>query len=206
MAVYRFKITFEDQEDVSREIDIRSSQTFEELHYAIQEAIGFDASQPASFYMSNDHWMKGREFSLQERPPHNDETNILMNNAVLRDWISDPHQKFYYVFDYAAQWTFHVELHRIFAADDTRKKYPVCVKITGEAPKQKAVPIIFKAEIEDVPEDELPVLIEDEYSAGAEEDNNDDGEEVIVNPEEADDITDEKELSGESDSEEEETN
>ncbi len=49
MAVYRFKVSFEEHEDISREIEIRSDQTFEDLHNAIQQAVGFDASQPASF-------------------------------------------------------------------------------------------------------------------------------------------------------------
>ena len=43
MAVYRFRITFENFEEVYREIEIKSDQTFEDLHFAIQSSIGFDA-------------------------------------------------------------------------------------------------------------------------------------------------------------------
>src|SRR5437762_2397 len=45
MATYRFRVTFEDYDDVTRDIEIRSTQTFEEFHHAIQNAIGFDASK-----------------------------------------------------------------------------------------------------------------------------------------------------------------
>ncbi|MFI5219239.1 MAG: hypothetical protein ACHQNT_07090 [Bacteroidia bacterium] len=182
MAVYRFKVSFEEHDEISREIDIRADQTFEDLHYAIQQAVGFDASQPASFYMSNDHWTKGREISLNKMPDRNGEENVLMKNAVLFDWISDPHQKIYYLFDYTTQWTFYVELSRIYVNDDIRKKYPVCVKVTGDAPKQRAVVMPLKKNELEIAEEET-LLIEDEYTADAT-----DEEEVVLNPEEADDI------------------
>ena len=66
MAIYRFRVTFEDQDDVTRDIEIRSTQTFEDLHHGIHSAIGFDASKQASFYLSDDHWTKGQEFTNRE--------------------------------------------------------------------------------------------------------------------------------------------
>ena len=42
MAIYKFKITFEDYDEVCREIEIKSNQSFEDLHRAIHAAIGFD--------------------------------------------------------------------------------------------------------------------------------------------------------------------
>ena len=65
MAIYRFRVTYEDHEDVYRDIEIKSIQTFEDLHHAIQEAIGFDKSKPASFYMSDDYWRKDQEITLR---------------------------------------------------------------------------------------------------------------------------------------------
>ena len=61
MATYRFRVTFEDFDDITRDIEIRSTQTFEEFHYAIQNAIGFDASKPTSFFLSDDNCKKGKE-------------------------------------------------------------------------------------------------------------------------------------------------
>ena len=42
MAIYRFKVTFEDYDDISREIDVKANQTFEELHLAIHHATGYN--------------------------------------------------------------------------------------------------------------------------------------------------------------------
>jgi pRiA4b ORF-3-like protein len=187
MSVYRFKISFEDHEDVYREIEIRSEQTFEDLHYAIQSSIAFDAAEPASFYMSNDHWTKGQEISLHERPSKNGSTPVLMKDALLRDWIVDPHQKIYYESDYSALWTFFVELIRIIPVEDIRKKYPVCVKVNGDAPKQRGLTLPFKAD-----ENEEEVLTEpiiDDYVE--DESELDSQEEEVIDEDEADAITDE---------------
>lgn len=122
MAVYKFKVTYEDHEDVYREIEIRSDQTFEDLHLAIQKAISFDNSQPASFYMSDASWRKGQEITL-------------MGKSRLADFMDDPHQKMIYIFDFKACWTFLVELVKI-NVDTPKGDFPRCVKTVGSAPKQ----------------------------------------------------------------------
>jgi hypothetical protein len=138
MAIYRFRVSFEEYDDIHRDIEIKSTQNFEQFHYAIQEAIGFDASKPASFFMSNDNWKKGQElttsFSDNSTPGAR-----LMKDSRLCDFIADPHQKIYYAFDTPSQWTFFIELFKILPDSETNKKYPVCVKIHGDAPKQYVV-------------------------------------------------------------------
>lgn len=136
MAVYRFRVSFEEYEDTYRDIDILASQTFKDLHNAIQQAIGFDNSKPASFFMSNDNWKKGQEITLDKSSKK--DGAVLMSDAVMNEYISDPHQKIYYVFDQPSQWTFFIELTRIMA-NDPSKSYPSVAKSLGEAPKQYLV-------------------------------------------------------------------
>ncbi len=136
MAVYKFSVTFEDYDDVYREIEIKSSQTFEDLHKAIQDSIGFDNKQLASFYMSNDMWRKGREITLMDMNEENEEApKSIMKSCKLADFIEDPHQKIIYVFDFMAMWNFMVELMKI-QPDNAKVKYPICSKSVGVAPKQ----------------------------------------------------------------------
>ncbi|MDQ3050891.1 MAG: plasmid pRiA4b ORF-3 family protein [Bacteroidota bacterium] len=138
MAIYRFRISFEEYDDIYRDIEIRSVQSFEQFHLAIQEAIGFDASKPATFYMSNDLWKKGQEIVFQKTEKTSGEAR-LMKSSRLCDFIADPHQKIYYVFDQPSQWTFFIELFKILPETEITKKYPVCVKVHGDAPKQYMV-------------------------------------------------------------------
>ncbi len=136
MATYRFRVTFEDYDDVSRDIEIRSTQTFDDLHHAIHSSIGFDASKPASFYMSDDNWKKGREITTKDVSEEDAAVIHSVRKARLCDYIIDPHQKIYYVFDFATPWTFRIELIKINREEDMSASYPRCLKATGEAPKQ----------------------------------------------------------------------
>ena len=63
MAIYRFRVSFEDYDDIMREIDMLSSQTFEDLHNAIHTTTGYKPDQSSSFYVSTDQWIKGDEIA-----------------------------------------------------------------------------------------------------------------------------------------------
>jgi hypothetical protein len=128
MATYRFRITFEDHDDVSRDIEIRSTQTFDDLHHAIHSSIGFDASKPASFYMSDDNWKKGKEITTRELSEEEAETINSVRKARLCDYIIDPHQKIYYIFDFTTPWTFRIELIKINRDEDVNASYPIFIK------------------------------------------------------------------------------
>ena len=136
MAVYKFKITFEEYEDVYRTIDIKSTQTFLDLHKAILQSISFDAKELASFYMSNDSWKKGQEITLEDMSGAEEEKTPVMKASKLNSFIVDPHQKILYVYDFIEIWTFYIELVGIEMKEKTGVKYPVCSKSVGLAPKQ----------------------------------------------------------------------
>ena len=146
MAVYRFRIAFEDHDDVFREIDIQGKQTYEDFHRAIQEAIGFDNSKDASFFMSDDYWRKGQEVALNPRKVEEDDDDDYPSSKKKKEihdakkakvvaYIDDPHQKMIYVFDPEVKWTIMVELMKI-VPDDPKAKYPKTTKSVGAAPKQ----------------------------------------------------------------------
>jgi hypothetical protein len=148
--VYRFRVTYEDHEDVYRDIEIRSTQTFDELHRAIQESIGFDNSKAASFFMSDDQLRRGTEIR-QSGPEERSKDANYMHKSKLVNFIDDPHQKILYIFDPAAEWTFALELMKVMPEDD-KGTYPKCVKSVGNAPKQYKVTTLPPPEEE---EDEL---------------------------------------------------
>ena len=139
MALYKFKLTFEEYEDISRVIEIKSSQTFLEFHKAILDSIGFDQKQMASFYMSNDTWKKEQEITLEDMSDDNDENSIpipTMKDSRLSMFVNDPHQKIVYVYDFLEMWTMHLELVGIEMKEKAGVKYPICSKSVGLAPKQ----------------------------------------------------------------------
>jgi|LauGreDrversion4_2_1035121.scaffolds.fasta_scaffold01752_6 hypothetical protein len=135
MAIYRFKVSFEDYDDVTREIDIKSNQTFEELHRAIHASTGYPVAASSSFYVSNDFWIKGEEIAFLPNPRKVERGVALMENTKLSKFIDDPHQKFYYTYNFDRPFDFHVELMKIMLEEDEQKIYPCLFKSSGQAPK-----------------------------------------------------------------------
>ncbi len=99
MAVYRFKVYFEDDENIIREIEIKSTQTFEDFHKTIQSSIGFDGAHPTSFFVATDTWRKGKEIILLHKSHSAGIKGTWMHETKLAAYIEDPHQKFIYEFD-----------------------------------------------------------------------------------------------------------
>lgn len=143
MAVYRFRVCLEDNEDIYRDIDIRAAQTFEEFHNCIQVAFKFDAKHAASFFVSDDYWRKGDEVTLRKEDLELDEEekrlNVtpkrLMSAVKISKLIEQPHQRFVYVFDPNVQWSFLIEMVKI-TQEDAKLTYPACIRSVGTAPRQ----------------------------------------------------------------------
>ncbi|MBB5636205.1 hypothetical protein HDF26_003337 [Pedobacter cryoconitis] len=135
MAIYRFRLSFDDYDEVIREIDIKSTQTFEDLHKALHRTTGYNAEKSSSFYVSSDHWIKGDEIAYLPTQKKVDRGVALMEKAKLSAFIEDPHQKFYYIYNFDRPYEFHVELIKIILQTDPNIEYPVLFKSIGEAPK-----------------------------------------------------------------------
>lgn len=127
--IYRFKVWFEEDEDIFRVIDINPSATFLEFHNILLDSIGFKKDMPSSFYCSDDNWRKGKEITLKESG------KLLMETSKLNAHVNDPHQKFIYITDFNEQWTLNVELQSI-QNDVKGISYPIVFKTAGKAPKQ----------------------------------------------------------------------
>lgn len=134
MAIYRFRVSFEDYDQVIREIDIFPKQTFLDLHIAIQENLGYDVNVSSSFYISNDQWKKGKEIAFLPSEKKKEQKVSVMEGARLNQFIDDPHQKFYYTYNFSRPYDFHVELIKILKEEEG-KNYPSVFKSIGAAPK-----------------------------------------------------------------------
>lgn len=141
MAIYKFRVTFEDYEDVYRDIEVQSDMTLSDLHYAILNSISFDSIHKGVFHESDHGGRKGPEI-ISISP---DETKGPASKKDLSDLIFDPRQRFIYVYDEAEKWSFTVELIKILPDDDAFSMAR-CVNKAGVAPKQyKEPPLKFKS-------------------------------------------------------------
>ncbi|TAH00522.1 MAG: hypothetical protein EAZ16_13475 [Sphingobacteriales bacterium] len=136
MAILKFRIYFEEDDTVYRDVAIRHTQLFFNLHQAILKAYEFDSKHQATFFRSNDRWQRGKEITLEKYDKAYKAEPLLMEATTIGSEIYDPNQKFVYVYDFAKNWTFMVELINVSKEDNPRIDYPAVVRTEGIAPSQ----------------------------------------------------------------------
>jgi Plasmid pRiA4b ORF-3-like protein len=136
MAILKFRVYFEEDDSVYRDVVVRHTQHFLQLHQVILKAYEFDNKHQATFYRSNDHWQRGREISLDKYDKPYKVEPLLMDATTVGSEIRDPNQKFIYVYDFVKNWSFLVELINVSKEDNGKLDYPAVVKTEGIAPSQ----------------------------------------------------------------------
>ncbi|WP_299395499.1 hypothetical protein [uncultured Gelidibacter sp.] len=134
--VYRFRIILDNdtEDDVFRDIEIRETDTLEDLHNSITQAFGFDGIEMASFYISDDAWNQGEEISMFDISEGYDEVR-LMGETTINDVVHEMQTKLIYVYDFLSMWTFFVELAEIVEeAEGT--DYPNLMYVHGQIPSE----------------------------------------------------------------------
>lgn len=170
MAVYRFRVTFEDYEDVYRDIDMPSKGTFLELHHAIHNSTGYTPDVSSSFYVSNDQWKKGTEIAHLPSSRKKDAGVLIMEDIRLSKFIDDPHQKFYYIYNFDRPYDFHVELIKILKEEEG-KEYPSLFRSVGLAPKMAAAANFpVSTDLDDDDDDIIEESATEEYGVDEEDD------------------------------------
>ena len=137
MAVLRFRVYWEDDESIYRDVVIKHTQNFADLHYCILKSYEFDSKHKATFYRSNDNWLRGREISLEKYDDKSYKVDpLIMSEVTMGSEIKDPNQKFIYVYDFNKLWTFMVELINVDKEENKKLTYPSCIRTEGIAPSQ----------------------------------------------------------------------
>lgn len=130
--VYRFRVILDAEEDVFRDIEMLQESTLEDLHNVIVQSFGFDGSEMASFYISDENWNQGEEIHQFDMSGH--DTSIkLMNETTLDSVLSEDQTKLIYVYDFLKMWTFLVELAQIAEIEEGRD-YPNLMFVHGQIP------------------------------------------------------------------------
>ena len=153
MAILKFRVYFEEDDCVYRDVAIRHKQSFFDLHETILKAYEFDSKHGATFYRSNDNWQRGREISLELYPnrPYK-APPLLMRDTTIGSEIKDPNQKFIYLYDFVKGWTFLVELINVSKEENPKLSYPAVVRKEGIPPSQYGTKSLLGERFADVEE------------------------------------------------------
>ncbi|WNH12890.1 IS1096 element passenger TnpR family protein [Thalassobellus suaedae] len=131
--VYRFRVILDNdtEDDVFRDLEIRESDTLEDLHNIITQSFGFDGTEMASFYISDNQWNQGEEISLFDLSE--DASARLMNETSIDSVVFEMQPKLIYVYDFLSLWTFYVELAEI-VEESQEVDYPNLMFVQGQVP------------------------------------------------------------------------
>jgi hypothetical protein len=136
MAILKFRVYYEEDDATYRDIAIHHKQSFFDLHTAILTSYEFDSKHAATFYRSNDQWLKGREISLAKYEKEYVAAPLLMAETAIGKEIFDPNQKFIYHYDFVKGWSFLIELIEVNKEENPKITYPHITRKEGIAPPQ----------------------------------------------------------------------
>ena len=152
MAILKFRVYFEEDESVYRDVAIRHLQSFFELHEAILRSYEFDNKHKATFFRSNDHWQRGREISLEVYEKEYKALPLIMKETTIGSEIRDPNQRFVYVYDFNKNWSFLLELINVSKEENPKLSYPATVRSEGIPPSQYGTKGLLGEKFADVEE------------------------------------------------------
>lgn len=130
-GVYDFKVKFMGDKRIYRTIEVRSNQTLEDLHAAIQRAMRWDNDHLYSFFLDGQRYDDTYRFVS----PWEEEGPRFTTEAVIGELGLTPKHKFLYYFDYGDSHEFEIEVVTIHPQAEPGN-YPRVVDQKGKAPAQ----------------------------------------------------------------------
>ncbi|TGV02998.1 IS1096 element passenger TnpR family protein [Flavivirga rizhaonensis] len=145
--IYRFRVILDNDtdDDIFRDLEIRETDSLEDLHNIITQSFGFDGTEMASFYLSDDQWNQGEEISLFDLSEDN--SARLMNETEISSVVHEVQPKMIYIYDFLSMWTFYVELAEI-VEESKGADYPNLMFVQGQVPDE-APDKLFEADTDD---------------------------------------------------------
>lgn len=139
MPVLKFRVFWEDEDTIYRDIALLTGQTFLEFHEAILKSFEFNNKHAASFFESNDKWLRLREISSEVASNKKDAPALSMTKTPVNALVNTPNKKFIYEYDRDKKWIFLVELIGLEKNENIKISYPHCFRKEGIAPAQSGV-------------------------------------------------------------------
>ena len=152
MAILKFRIYLEEDDAVYRDIVIRHTQNFQELHVAILKSYEFDQKHKATFFRSNDNWLRGREISFERYDKSYVVEPLIMAEVTIGSEIRDTNQKFVYEYDFEKHWVFLVELINVSKEESSKTIYPSVSRTEGIGPQQYGTKSLLGNKFADIEE------------------------------------------------------
>ncbi len=183
MAILKFRIYFEEDDSIYRDIAIKHTQNFFDLHQSILKSFEFDNKHQATFFRSNDNWQRGREITLDKYDRPYAVEPLMMTETPIGTEIREPNQKFVYTYDFTRNWPFLVELISVSMEENPKITYPHMVRAEGIAPSQYGTKSLLGDRFVDVEEKYDLSAGEEGFGTEGEEAEAENEEDITTGPE-----------------------
>jgi len=175
--IYLFRVISDENQDFYRDVVIDGSDTFLDFHHTLQEDLGFDPSQLASFFLTSEQWEKELEITLIDMMQESSMETRTMDETTVDEFIHELNQRLIYVFDFFSERAFFMEL--IEMSDQVSpKQTPFIAQSIGDPPPQLSLDILEGNPIQDMDPVEggnnADDWLEDDFDVNAGEELDDD--------------------------------
>lgn len=133
-----FRIISDENPEFYRDLVIKESDSFLDFHHVLQENLGFDPTQLASFFITNQEWEKQHEITLIDMMQEEGAETKTMGEVNLGHYFCDVNQRMIYVFDFFSERAFFMELIECSDQESPRKT-PFIAQSVGDPPQQLAL-------------------------------------------------------------------
>ena len=148
-----FRIISDENQQFRRDLVIEDSDTFLEMHRILQDNLGYDPSQLASFFITSENWEKEQEITLIDMLQDPGSTSPTMSEATLGEYFTRPDQRMIYVFDFFSERAFFMKL--IQSSEQTSpRETPFIADAQGDPPPQLVLDHLMDEDREDPTLDE----------------------------------------------------
>jgi len=131
--IYHFKIYSQKLDNFQMEVNLDGNHTFFNFHCFIQECLGFESHQLASFFVSDARWRKLKEISQLDMSM-NSSILLSMRQTKLSEILHSTTQKLIYTFDFINDRSFYIELIGIIMTRNLNE--PLLILQRGRTPVQ----------------------------------------------------------------------
>lgn len=152
MYYYKFKVYYDEVQDFVRDVEILATDNFESFHQLLYNCIGLKGNEFAEFSICDQKWNKHKEITLTDTseedicsvPKYDEEDSystkshlpkFIMKEAIIKDFITDPHQHIMYEYDFINPKIFYIELQKVLQTATT-EGFPRCTYKAMELPVQ----------------------------------------------------------------------
>jgi len=155
-----------------RDYEVPVTQKFKDFHNEIVRSIkGLNKEELASFYLCDRKWNKLQEFTLLDMNEGSEDyiestedqpTAICMANAVINEYIDDPHQRLIYEFDFLNPKVFYIELMETVDSK-SKARTSKCVFASEELPQAINLSADMEKHKSFLSDDDLDLDLDDYY-------------------------------------------